>query len=546
MSSRPHSPPGVVLSALLAAWAGGAARSQGLGPPPVPFENPITPQKAILGKVLFFDEQLSSDGTMACATCHRAESGGADPRIGLHPGPDGVRNTPDDGRGSPGVVQSTPAGDYSPHPLFGLAPQVTRRTAPPMIGAAWFNTLRWDGRATETFIDPITHQLRIMADGALESHAAGPPADGGEMAYSNRTWTDIVQRLGTVRPLALATSLPPDLATALAGVVDYGELMRRAYGDRGIDATRVLYALATFQRTLAPDQTPWDRYANGDPNALTPDQLAGLALFTGTAHCVRCHTPPLFSDGSFRNLGLRPTAEDPGWQLATLDPNDRGKFKVPTLRNAGLRNRYMHNGQFTSLAQVVDMYANGGGPFADNRDPQLQPLALSAIEKAQLVEFVSHALTDPRVAQQQPPFDRPLLRSESAPPPIGVGLAGSGGIEPRSIHDAPLSPGNVAFRVGIADGLGGAPAVVAFAFALGPPGQMLGPLPVHLLLQPAPLLVGSTLAGTGSGNGYATLHLPIPPQPGLTGVTLYHQVFVLDPAAQGDLSTSPAAGGVLH
>ena len=78
--------------------------------------------------------------------------------------------------------------------------------------------------------------------------------------------------------------------------------------------------------------------------------------------------------GLFHNLGLRPVFEDRGWQNATLDPSDRGKFKVPVLRNAGLRNRFMHNGQFASLAAVVEMYDSGGGPFIDNKDPLLAPL----------------------------------------------------------------------------------------------------------------------------------------------------------------------------
>ena len=87
-----------------------------LPPPPVPPGNPITPAKVNLGKTLFWDEQLSSSRTMACGTCHRAETGGSDPRsrVGAggatNAGPDGVLGTADDITGSPGVVLTDAGG----------------------------------------------------------------------------------------------------------------------------------------------------------------------------------------------------------------------------------------------------------------------------------------------------------------------------------------------------------------------------------------------------------------------------------------------------
>ena len=521
------------------------ATSQALTPPPVPYENPLTAAKAVLGKALYWDEQLSSDNTMACGSCHRPGAGGADPRIDRHPGPDALFHTADDRLGSPGVVLTTPGGLFTPSPLFGLRPQVTGRISPTNVGAAYFSALRWDGKATETFIDPQTNQLRIMFGGALESHAAGPPVNDGEMAFVGRTWSDIAQKVARVQPLALATNLPPDLVATLAGNPDYGELARRAFGTRTIDATRIIYAITSYQRTLVPDRTPWDRFVLGDPTALTTSQQNGLALFNGAAGCARCHVPPLFSDGSFRNLGLRPAGEDLGWQLATLDPTDRGKFKMPTLRNVGLRNRYMHDGQRTTLAQVVETYDRGGGPFTDNKDPLLAPLGLSAAQKAELVDFLTNALTDPRAAAEQAPFDRPLLWSERAPSAFGAPLAGSGGIAPRTIHAQPLAVGNLEFRVGIADALAGATAALVFAFAPGAPGQFLGPLPIHVALVPPPILVPIALSGSGAGSGHATLALPIPANASLRGASLYHQAVVLDAAAPGGIAGSAGAGGVI-
>jgi cytochrome c peroxidase len=520
------------------------AGAQGLPPVSAPFENPITPAKALLGKILFWDEQLASDGTVACGTCHRPGTGGADPREGRHPGFDGTFGTGDDAFGSPGIVRSAPGGAYVPSVHFGLRVQITGRTAPSNVGAAYFSALRWDGLAGETFVDPQTRQARILLGGALESHAAGPPVVDVEMAYAQRTWNDVVARLSMVRPLRIASSLPPDLAAAMVGDPDYGELMRRVYGDRGISAERVIFALATYQRTLVPDQSPWDRYVVGNTSALTSEQRAGLALFAGAARCGRCHPAPLFSDDGFHNLGLRPAHEDIGWQAVTNDPADRGKFKTPSLRNAGLRARFMHTGRLRTLAEVVDLYDRGGGPFPDNKDPQLIPLGLSAAQKAALVDFVANALVDPRVATGQPPFDRPVLHSERAPGPFGDELAGSGGFVPRPLADAPLAAGNATFRLGLADALGSSIAVLAMGFSPAP-GQRIAGIPFNLGLSPPPLALTLATSGTGPGQGHATLQFALPPWRSAIGAPLYHQWLVADPGAAAGIAASRGAGGTL-
>ena len=90
---------GLVLVLALAASSRLAAELPAV---PVPVENPITEPKRVLGKILFWDEQLSSDGSVACGTCHRPAAGGADPRTRRHPGID--KGTIDDVMGSPGIV----------------------------------------------------------------------------------------------------------------------------------------------------------------------------------------------------------------------------------------------------------------------------------------------------------------------------------------------------------------------------------------------------------------------------------------------------------
>lgn len=72
--------------ALGVAWAGLLGSAAGLPDPPAPPENPITEEKRVLGKMLFWDEQLSADSTVTCGTCHIPAAGGIDPREAVHPG----------------------------------------------------------------------------------------------------------------------------------------------------------------------------------------------------------------------------------------------------------------------------------------------------------------------------------------------------------------------------------------------------------------------------------------------------------------------------
>ena len=117
--------PGLIGGVLLAAGAAIGA----LPAVPEPPENPITEAKRVLGKALFWDEQLSIDNTVSCGSCHMAAAGGSDFRIGVHPGADGVSPSPDDVFGSPGVVASNADADFENAPFFDLEVQATGRRA---------------------------------------------------------------------------------------------------------------------------------------------------------------------------------------------------------------------------------------------------------------------------------------------------------------------------------------------------------------------------------------------------------------------------------
>lgn len=392
------------------------AMAQPLPPPPVPAQNPITEPKRVLGKILFWEEQLSSDNTVACGTCHRpAVGGGTDPRIGIHPGFDNAFGTPDDVFGSPGVAQMDAPRHYIPDAQFGMDPQVTNRATPRNIMSQYAPQLFWDGRAGPQFVNPETGLISIQGppSAALEAQSVQPILNDTEMSHSGRTWNDVRNKLQAASPMAYASLMPADVANAVAANPTYPQLFQAAFGDPAITAERIAFAIATYERTLVPNQTPWDRTQAGQPNGLTPAQLQGLQTFIGGGRCALCHTGATFTNQSFRTIGLRPPQEDLGRQLVTNNPADRGRFKVPSLRNVGLKPRFMHHGRISTLTDVVNFYRNVGNvQFPDNRDPIIPTIVIGPQQVPNLVEFLQNGLTDARVANEQFPFDRPRLLSE--------------------------------------------------------------------------------------------------------------------------------------
>ena len=529
----------------------GAALAQGpppppppLGPPPVPPQNPLTPEKAVLGKALFWDEQLSHDDTVACGTCHIPSAGGGDPRSaesGRHPGPDGILNTADDRFGSLGVVRTDGDGDYAPSADFGFEQQSTSRATPTNLMGAYFLELFWDGRASGEFRDPLTNQVVIAQGGALENQSLDPLLDSVEMAGEGRSWSDVVAKLERVEPLALATDLPADLAGAMAmnfpGSVDYGDLFEAAFGTPEITPVRIGLALATYQRTLVPNQTPWDAFTAGNQGALTPQQQNGLGAFVSPgSRCNACHGGNLFADNQYHNLGLRPIAEDEGRRAVTGVFGDRGRFKTPSLRNVGLRGaRFFHTGgpNHNSLNAVLAFYDADGGPFGANKDPLLNNLNVPPQVRPALTDFLVNGLTDPRVAAELPPFDRPRLASERTPESVEVlsqgARAGTGGYVPSVIAMTPAHLGNPDWRLGVYDALGGAQAVVTMSTS--PPGSAI---PGFARLGGA-----LTLEGAGPGQGYGTWHQVLPEDPAMIGLELWLQWQVRDPGAQAGVARSP-------
>lgn len=515
----------------------------------VPPENPLTPAKVVLGKLLFWEEQLSHDDSMACGTCHLPEHGGTDGRtFGRHPGFDGLFGTTDDVHGSPGITRQAANGEFTPVPSFGLRKQVTPRWSPTNVGAAAHHELFWDGRADSTFVDPETGLVAIQNGGALESQALGPIMNPVEMGKEGRTWAEVTQKLQAVVPLALATALTPDMVAALQLSPTYPQLFAVAFGDPAITAQRIAFALASYQRTLVPDDTPWDRFTyQGQTNALTVQEQHGWQLFQTSGVCIACHGTEWFQDDQFHNLGLRWANEDHGRGAISGLPGEDGAFKTPTLRNAGLRPRLFHNGQSPALddpAQLTDpnsvlnVYLQGGGVDQSNLDAFMTPLGQNGVTIADLQDilaFVANGLTDQRAALRLPPFDHPDLRSTRLAPPRVFGQPLVGANEPFVVDTVPSYPGNLDFRLGFAGGDGAGLGLVTYGFGSIEPSVTVAGLPWHVDVFDYRLV---PLAGQSGEPGHATWHLPIPNDPGLAPLGFYFQLFVLDALAPGGIAAS--------
>lgn len=406
-----------------------------LPPVPIPRQNPPSEAKRVLGKILFWDEQLSFDNTMACGSCHQPRFGGADGRRGDSPGHDGVLGTADDVFASPGVVHRNSRGIAVKDAVFGYAPQVGTRAATSNFGGLWADSLFWDGRASTVFRDPVSGRVVIPKGGALESQAVQPIVNPAEMADEHRSWRGLERKLAQAPPLALARHLPPDVAAALASRDSYPQLFAAAFGDPAITPVRIAFAIATYERTLVADQTPWDIW-NETGRSPNSSVARDFAVFRYN-RCDACHTPPLFTNNLFVNTGLRGGWEDPGREAVTGNSEDRGRMKVPSLRDVGLQKSFMHTGEFTNLDQIFEFYSQPRPDRDKLPDGSDYTQDLGEHDDDLLADFIDKELVDPRVAQERFPFDRPELRSERAAPHAKPLPAPVGG------HAIPASHGGV-------------------------------------------------------------------------------------------------------
>lgn len=280
-------------------------------------QNPISLKKFELGRELFYDNILSSDNSISCATCHAQTHAFADHNIALSVGVGG---------------------------LSGV------RNAPPIFNMAWLPYFMWDGG--------VNH---------LEVLSLAPITNPLEM---NETMQSVVNKLN-------ASS--------------YWKIrFNDAFGSDVITDQTLFLALTQYMLMIVSDQSKYDQVQRGQA-VFTPEEEAGYELFS--QKCAACHTEPLLTNNAFINNGLDSVSVDLGRATITQLESDKGKFKVPTLRNILLTYPYMHDGRFFTIDQVLEHY-NSGIQQHPNLDPLLQNgIPLSASDKSNLKSFFE-TLTD--------------------------------------------------------------------------------------------------------------------------------------------------------
>lgn len=234
-----------------------------------------------------------------------------------------------------------------------------RRNAPTLWNVAYATSLFWDGRS-ET----------------LEEQMLVPLTSEDEMA-----------------------AVPEDLVDELLAIAEYEALF--AIYDDGITVDNIVTSIVAFERTLITNNSPFDRFAAGDFNALTPSQRRGFDLFrSAELRCFECHAWPTFTHNTFHVIGvpdIDPDNPDLGRTEIENAADAERAFRTPTLRNVALSAPYMHNGFFETLEEVIDFYVDGGGVefgfTTELIDEKIRGFDLTDQEVTDLVAFM-HALTD--------------------------------------------------------------------------------------------------------------------------------------------------------
>lgn len=316
---------------------------------PIPADNPMTEQGVALGRKLFYDARLSLDNSIACASCHLQEAAFSDPRK-LSEGVNGTLGS---------------------------------RNASALINLGWQQSFFWDGRAK-----------------TLEEQILEPVPNPVEM---HQSWEETIAKL--------------------AADQNYRNEFFVAFGASDITKELVAKAIAQFLRTLISSNSKFDviyKIANSQAltaeeqvlsTQLTPEEWYGYDLFKSLngADCAHCHNGALMQVQKFSNNGLDLNPVDLGRELITGNPADRGKFKVPTLRNIALTAPYMHDGRFATLDEVINHYSSGVKK-TEYTDPLMEfahqgGVQLDAAQKSALKAFLL-TLTDEKFVQNKA-FSKP-------------------------------------------------------------------------------------------------------------------------------------------
>ena len=336
------------------------------GPWPMPYNgdpsNRVSgiPEAIGFGRALFFDKRLSRDGTVSCATCHRADLGWAD------------------GKSRAGGLARL---DRNTQSLFNV--RYNR----------WFG---WDGRTD-----------------SLWSHSLGPILDSREMGMTAPAVATFIRQDKSYRQqYAMVFGRQADTVAAEGLLVDLAKAMA------AFQETLVSGRTPFDQFRDALEKGDREAAARYPASA-----QRGLSIFVGKGKCHFCHSGPLFANGEFANAGMRyfikPGKVDHGryggikkvrssvfnllsrynddptkataWttQQVKQSHNTFGEFKVPSLRNLRQTAPYMHDGSLATLKDVVNHYSNIDlERLHTDGERILEPLKLTARQVADLVAFL--------------------------------------------------------------------------------------------------------------------------------------------------------------
>lgn len=229
---------------------------------------------------------------------------------------------------------------------IGAAGKVLARRSPSLINIAWGEPFMWDGSMP-----------------TLEAQALGPIQTGAEMNKSL-----------------------PALVEELEALPAYRQMFNQVFPMKGISGENIGAAIATYERTIVSNMALFDRWIEGDEEAISESAKRGFAVFNGKGHCAACHAGWRFTDDSFHDIGL--PGNDPGRARVVPDnPLAQNAFKTPGLRNVARRGPYMHAGNIPTLGEVIRHYASGF-IVRSSLSPEIGRLDLSTAEIDDLLAFL--------------------------------------------------------------------------------------------------------------------------------------------------------------
>jgi len=209
---------------------------------------------------------------------------------------------------------------------------------------------------------------------------------------------------------------PVEMHETMANVVNklqshpqYPSLFKQAFGTDVVTSKLIFFAIAQFERTLISANSKFDQWKRGEAT-LTAQEQRGLDVYTNDqkGDCTHCHSlGSTFTDFEFRNTGLDSIPVDKGRALITLDSDDDGKFKTPTLRNIAMTPPYMHDGRFATLRQCIEHY-NKNFKYTKNLAPELKILPKNRMTEGDIDDLIAflETLTDHEFINNKN-FDKP-------------------------------------------------------------------------------------------------------------------------------------------